>query len=85
MQDFDQTISTTVFLRFWPEPEISTPKNKKVTCSSFLVFSGQSSGTSIWVLQVSVNYLNVHLLANKHTAVFSGTDCTLIRGKPSPQ
>lgn len=67
MQDFDQTISTTVFLRFWPEPEISTPKNKKVTCSSFLVFSGQSSGTSIWVLQVSVNYLNVHLLANKQT------------------
>lgn len=87
MQGFEfmlhQMISTTVVTRFWLEPEISTPNKKSVTCSSFLLpqdvlFSGQSSGTSIWVLQVSVSYQNVYLLANQHTPVFSGTDCTLL-------
>lgn len=92
MQGFEfmlhQMISTTVVTRFWLEPEISTP-NKSVTCSSFLLpqdvlFSGQSSGTSIWVLQVSVSYQNVYLLANQHTPVFSGTDCTLYQRQTQP-
>lgn len=58
----------------WPW-DLYSQNKKKITCSSFIlpqdVFSGQSSGTSIWVLQVSLSYQKVHLLANQHiTSLF---------------
>lgn len=59
-------------------------KRKVTVSSSFLlpqnVFSRQSSGTSIWVLQVTVSYQNVYLLANHHSPVFW---LYSIRGNPA--
>lgn len=79
--------STTVLPSLRPEPEISTPKGNhmlKVSC----VWCSQDRALEPAPGFTSQSYPNVHLLAilaNQHTPVFSGIDCTLISGKPSPQ
>lgn len=83
-----QTAQLTVLTRLRPEPETSTPKSNhvlKVSSCVFFVVLGQSSGTSIWVSQVILNYLNAHLLGINTQPSLFWTNCTLIRGKPSPQ
>lgn len=92
MQNFEfmlhQIISTTVLKRFWPQPEISTSR-KKSYMLSFPAATGCVLRTELWNQHLGFtgqSELSEYLPASKsiYARFFSGTDCPLIRGKPSP-